>query len=205
MQKTLPLLIPIFGFLMVQPPALSAEPRQCRYTYNSPSTKLEWTAYKFTEKVGVNGTFDKIIVTKDTKKANSIQIAMANARFSIPTAQVNSGVPDRDEKIRKYFFGSSPKAKVLEGFFKNITGTDSGKADLVLTFNGKTETIPVTYEIQKNLLSVAGSLDVARFGMLPGINKLNEVCRELHIGKDGVSKLWSEVDFKITSEFREDC
>jgi ABC-type glycerol-3-phosphate transport system substrate-binding protein len=40
----------------------SQQEKNCFYSYNSGSTVLEWTAFKFTEKTGVNGTFNKITI-----------------------------------------------------------------------------------------------------------------------------------------------
>ena len=36
--------------------------KSCFYSYNAGSTVLEWTAFKFTEKTGVKGTFNKITI-----------------------------------------------------------------------------------------------------------------------------------------------
>lgn len=194
-------------FLVFFHSSVYSNSKKCKFTYNPSDTKLEWTAYKFTEKSPVSGTFNEIRVTNHKKKSPSILSAMDKARFTISTQSIDSGVPDRDQKIRSYFFGSSGKAKILSGFFSipPKSNPEKGKADLVLTFNGIRQTIPVDYSIQGNVLEVIGNLDVANFGMLPGIQKLNEVCHELHIGKDGVSKLWSEVSFRITSKFTEIC
>lgn len=184
---------------------IQAQGKKCTYTYDPKKTQLEWIAYKFTEKTGVKGTFDKVIVQKDKKKAKSITQAMKGSEFRIHSKSINSEVKDRDDKIRKYFFGSSKKANFLLGSFPEIDESDKGKGRMSLTFNGKTKSIPVTFETNKNIVTVKGKLDVNDFDMAPGIAKLNEVCKELHIGSDGVSKLWSEVDFVIHSEFKSNC
>jgi hypothetical protein len=179
--------------------------KDCYYTYDSKKTQLEWTAYKFTEKTGVKGTFERIIVQKDKKNSPSITTAMRESTFRISSTHINSGVNDRDDKIRKYFFGSNENTKYLVGSFPEIEEGSKGNAKMSLSFNGITKNIPISYEIIQNKLKVIGSLDVNDFGMAPGIEKLNEVCNVLHIGKDGVSKLWSEVDFVINSEFKMKC
>ncbi|MCE9501370.1 MAG: hypothetical protein K8R21_12860 [Leptospira sp.] len=45
----------------------------CDYSYNPSATSVQWTAYKFTEKTGVKGTFKKITVTGQKKSAASIE------------------------------------------------------------------------------------------------------------------------------------
>ena len=42
--------------------SLQAESKNCLYEYDPSSSKLDWTAYKFTEKTGVKGNFSKFIV-----------------------------------------------------------------------------------------------------------------------------------------------
>ena len=42
------------------------EVKNCTYQYAKDSTRVAWTAYKFTEKVGVGGKFDEFEVTGNT-------------------------------------------------------------------------------------------------------------------------------------------
>lgn len=183
---------------------LQAQDKKCTYTYNPQKTKLEWTAYKFTERTGVKGSFKEIRVDGDKKNAPSIQQAMKKSNFRITPFSVDSNHPDRDSKIKKYFFGDS--GQTIQGDFSAIRGGSKGTARMHLSLNGTTKIVPVAFEIQKgNLLTVTGKLSVKDFGMKGKLKKLNEVCEDLHKGKDGKSILWPDVTFRIESEFDAIC
>ncbi len=172
----------------------------CEYEYDSNSTILTWTAFKFTEKTGVNGKFDTI-KAQGFNKSNSIIGAVDKISFSIPTDSVNSNNPDRDSKIKKYFFG---EGNVISGKFSN--SKDSGTATLQLKMNQKTKNIPVQFSTQDDgSLEANLSIDVNDFQMSKGLSALNQVCDELHKGKDGISKLWPNVDIKIVTKLKKSC
>ncbi len=184
--------------------SLQAESKNCLYEYDPSSSKLDWTAYKFTEKTGVKGNFSKFIVT-GAKKSDSIIKSVSQIKFQISKNDLTSFLPDRDSKIQTYFFGSSNIANEFTGRFENINGNEKGSADLILSFNGITKKIPISFSIEDNSIIATGELDAIDFGMKTGIEKLNEICYDLHKGSDGVSKLWSTVSFKISSNFKTQC
>jgi hypothetical protein len=184
--------------------SLQAESKNCLYEYDPSTTKLDWTAYKFTEKTGVKGNFSKFVVT-GAKKSDSITKSISQIKFQISKNDLTSFLPDRDAKIQTYFFGSSNKANDFTGRFENIIGDEKGNADLILSFNGFTKKIPISFTLEENSILATGELDVLDFGMGTGIQKLNEICYDLHKGTDGVSKLWSTVSFKISSNFKSNC
>ncbi|NCN10829.1 MAG: YceI family protein [Leptospira sp.] len=183
---------------------LSADSENCKYTYDPDQTKLEWTAYKFTEKTGVKGTFDKILV-KGATTSNSIQNSLANAKFSISPSDINSSVPDRDAKIKEFFFGYPKNKNLISGSLSDINGKDKGSANLILNLNGTTNKVPLKYKIDKDTIIATGELNILDFGLSSGLAKLNEVCLDLHKGSDGKSKLWPTVSLKIESKFKSSC
>jgi hypothetical protein len=177
---------------------------QCIYSYDPAQTVLEWTAFKFTEKTGVKGKLDRISV-KNTKKMNSVLDSLKDLTFSIQTDSVNSNNPDRDGKIKTYFFGSIKNAKDINGNFSKITGEKVGTAQLNLQFGKTKHAIPVTYEIIDDSIEMKGSLDVTDLALEKGLAKLNEVCTDLHKGSDGISKLWPTVDLRVSSKLSKVC
>ncbi|BDA77238.1 hypothetical protein LPTSP3_g01680 [Leptospira kobayashii] len=188
---------------IVSATSLFAE-EKCTYSYNPKQTTLEWTAFKFTEKTGVKGKFDSIQVAK-VKPATTILDSVKDLSFKIEIASINSNVPDRDEKIKKFFFGSVKNGKEFKGGFSEIKGTNTGSAKLNLEFGGIKKSVPVQFTVKENTIEVAGSLDVLDFGLKSGLSRLNEECRDLHKGADGTSKLWPNVDFKIVSTLDKIC
>jgi len=184
--------------------AISAQ-EKCQFTYDSEKTTLEWTAFKFSEKTGVKGTIQKLEV-KNTKKTTSILEAVKDLNFTVFTDTIDSNNPERDQKIKTYFFGSVKSGSELKGNFSNIvTGSKGGTASLNLEFNKLKHTFPVTFEINEQTIVLKGTIDVLKLGLGQGIQKLNEVCSELHKGSDGKSKLWPTVDIKVTSTLKQDC
>ena len=84
-------------------------------------------------------------------------------------------------------------------------GKNSGSASLDLDFNKLKHSYPVTFEITDQTLTLVGTIDVIAIGLGEGIQKLNEVCSDLHKGTDGKSKLWPTVDIKVTSTLSKKC
>ena len=152
------------------------------------STKVSWTAYKTTEKVAVGGSFTEIEL-KDTKSGATPQEVLEGARFSIPVSSVFTNNPERDGKLKEFFFMVMKDPEFLGGeiHFKE------GNTVLALTINGITKDVPVTATFENNKFTVNGTLNLEDFGAQDAVASLNKACFDLHKGADGVSKTWSEV------------
>ncbi|MDZ4728088.1 MAG: YceI family protein [Leptospira sp.] len=200
--KFLFLKICLLVFILFHMPLFADE--SCKYSFDPKGTTIEWTAFKFTERTGVKGTFDHFTVTK-TKKADSILGTVQGLSFIIKTNSVNSNNPDRDEKIKKYFFGSLKNSPLIKGSFSKISGTNSGDATLHLELGKTKQSLPVKFSINADTIEMNGSLDINILGLGNGLQKLNEICNDLHKGKDGQSKLWPDVEFKVISKLNKKC
>ncbi|MCB1189326.1 MAG: YceI family protein [Leptospiraceae bacterium] len=175
----------------------------CEFVYDASATKLQWTAFKFTEKTGVNGTFSEYNVDGiETKK--SIVESVQNVKFSINGSKVFTSVRERDDKIAKSFFGTM--IGEISGYFKNIVGTDSGTADLFLTMNGVEKQVPAQFTIKNQKeLELKASINLNDWKAAKSLKELNKVCSEQHTGKDKTSKLWPDVDILVTTTFKTKC
>ena len=71
--------------------------------------------------------------------------------------------------------------------------------------NGKAVDVIGTYTLEGETFSFSATIDVAQWDGMGGIDALNEICRELHTGADGKSKLWSEVDLSFTTSLKKEC
>ena len=95
----------------------AAQQQACFYKYNSGSTVLEWTAFKFTEKAPVKGTFNEITY-EGKESSDDLEDLVKSMSFSIQTASVETQNEERNGKIAKLFFETigTPviKAKVLK-------------------------------------------------------------------------------------------
>lgn len=180
----------------------TAEPKKtCFYTYNSGTTVLEWTAFKFTEKAPVKGTFNTINITgkegsDDTKKL------IESLEFSIETASVETQNPDRNGKIAELFFGTIATPQIT-GKVKSLS--DNGKATIEIKMNGIKKDVVGEYTLEEGKFTFASTIDVMNWNAGKGIETLNTACKDLHTGTDGKSKLWSEVDLSFTTELSSDC
>lgn len=177
----------------------------CSYSYNHETTELKWTAFKFTEKVGVGGTFDKVTVT-NAKESSSPAEVVENIEFSIDTTSVNSANEDRDKKISNSYFGTLEGGQSITGKVKAFDRTTSGKATVGLNINGVSKDIEFDYKyMNTHEYELWGSVNIEDFEGIKAVESLNKVCHDLHIGKDGISKLWPDVEIRVFTRLTEKC
>lgn len=165
------------------------------YSYNNETSILEWTAFKFTERKGVKGTFNDFTI-KGIKESTDPKELLQSLTFSIPVASTETNDPGRNEKIIKYFF------KTINT--ENITGklvklNEDETADLQITMNGITKDVTGNYKLSDTQFSFTAMIDVLNWKGGNGVAALNAECIENHTGPDGVLKLWSEVDLSFTT------
>lgn len=182
--------------------AATEQDTACTYTYQPAFTKLEWTAYKFTERAGVSGSFDHFTVTPASEEAGSVADLMEGMKFSIATSTVNSGNEERDPKIVKYFFGVLTDT-AISGTLSNVKMEgNSGTANVSLMLNGNTSDVPAELTLNGDEIELQASVDVSKWDAQTGIDSLNHVCKDLHTGKDGKSILWPDVLIKVKSTLK---
>lgn len=149
--------------------------------------KLEWTAYKTPDKIGVSGTFNDIELS-GAKDSGNIEQDIKDATFKVVTSTVNSKDQERDTKLFNSFF------KLMTG---DITGKfvdfKDGKATVEITMNGVTKQKEFTYTIIGNTIALKGNIDIiADFDGTKAFNSIHELCKELH-----ADKTWTEVDINV--------
>ncbi|TGL77641.1 YceI family protein [Leptospira yasudae] len=185
-----------------------AKNQSCNYSYDHASTKFGWKAFKFTEKTGVGGSFDKIEVA-GTPSGTSVDKVLKGIKFTIDPNTVNSGNNDRDAKIKSAFFYPLKQNGKIEGKVVAVelnSDKTSGKGAIELKFNGVSKKLDVTFSLHEGAhLSANAKLDLATWKALGAVEALNKVCLDLHKGKDGVSKLWPEVELTISTMLKADC
>ncbi len=176
----------------------------CEYAFDPDSTQCIWTGFKFSEKVGVSGTFTNII-TDGFQQHKSIIQAIGNASFKIPVTSVESNDEDRNRKIVEYFF-KGIHTDVIFGYVSKMDGDDHrGTAEVMISMNGKETPVFMPYTFEDNVLTMATIIDVNDWNGQIGIDQLNEVCYDLHRGADGISRLWPEVKIEIKAVFNRIC
>lgn len=162
------------------------------YSVVNDSTKVSFTAYKTTEKLPVHGTFKEITLT-NTGQGKTAFEALNGTKFSIPVSSLftNDATGTRDPKILKFFFGIMKNTELISGEFK-VSGENTCSIDV--TLNGKTANIPLKYTSNSDTsLSFDGVMNLENWDGLAAVSSINNACKVMHTGKDGISKTWSEV------------
>lgn len=151
------------------------------------SNKLEWTAYKTPEKIGVNGTFNTIEVS-GVKDSGIVDQDYTGATFKIKTSSVNTKDAGRDDKLKAGFFGL-----LLGDINGKFVSFENGKAVVELTMNDVTKTKDFTYTVENNILKMNGSIDIIEdFDGVKAFNSIHELCKELHM-----DKTWTDVTLNV--------
>lgn len=164
--------------------------------------KANWTAYKFTERAGVSGVFDEIII-KDKMYGATIKDVLNGVKFEIPVTSINSNNPERDKKIANSFFGSMNNTTALKGSINSINGNNKqGTCKVSLQMNDLTKPLNMEYHlVDDSYYVLKGIIDLNDWEAGNAVAELNKVCKDLHIGKDGISKLWPDVKVVIQLPF----
>ena len=82
------------------------------FSLDDSTAKIEWTAYKTTEKIAVKGEFTKISITNAKTSKNAFDL-INGIEFSIPVSSIFSNNEDRDNKLKKFFFGVIDRKSVV--------------------------------------------------------------------------------------------
>ena len=173
----------------------------CLYSYDSNTTSLEWTAFKFTDKTPVKGTFNEIKI-KGIKTAEDEKEMIESLTFTISTSSVETQNEERNGKIVKLFFGSID-TDAITGKVKSLG--ENGEAIIEIKMNNSAQEVAGKYTLDEGLFSFTATIDVMKWNAGKGISLLNEACKVLHTGPDGKSKLWSEVDLSFTTQLKSEC
>lgn len=172
----------------------------CMYRYNEGTSKLTWTGYKTSDKKGVPGSFNEITVSseqnEDPKKV------IESISFSIKTSSVETNDESRNEKIATLFFDVM-NTPFIEGKIKELK--EDGTAVFVITMNDITLDVEGKYKIEGPKFKWSTDIDVSAWNGLMAVESLNNACKELHTGEDGISKTWSEVKLDLDLELLSDC
>ena len=162
----------------------------------SDSTKVNWTAYKTTDKVAVGGSF-KQIELKNNQNGATPESVLEGASFSIPVSSLFTNNEDRDSKLKTIFFAALKNTEMIGGAFN----FREGKCFLTLTLNDVTKQMEVPYTFENKKFAISSTINLDDFGGQAAIEAINKACFELHKGADGVSKTWSEVAINGSVQF----
>ena len=161
------------------------------YSLVQDSTDVRFTAYKTTDKVPVGGTFQQVDVAYTAGETPKETID--GLEFTIPVSSLFTNDPTniRDPKIIGFFFNKMVETQSITGKFSL---KDANNCSVTLSMNGVSAELPMEYEItEDNHVNFTGVMDLKQWDALNALASLNEACKILHTGADGVSKTWDEV------------
>ncbi len=175
--------------------------KECYYTYNPVNTTLTWTAFKFNEKTPVSGTFNEVNISGAEVLSNPVEL-MEKLTFSIPVSTLNTQNPERDEKIKSSFFNVLQNTSVLTG---RVVSLKDGEANIEVKMNDVERVVEGVYTLEEGNFVFEATLDLTDFNALGAVESLNTLCKDLHVGADGVSKLWEVIDLRFETKLNMDC
>lgn len=208
MRTKLPLLSSLICLLWLgscgpnQPQKTEEKNDVCTYRYDDSTSVLEWTAFKFTEKTPVKGGFNEVTIKSEKTSSEHPEELIKSLSVVIQTSSVETQNEERNGKIMRLFFGAM-KNQEITGKFSKLSA--DGKATLVLTMNAIEKEVIGTYQLIDGTFTFNGTMDVANWNGIAGITALNKACKDLHTGKDGKSKLWSEVALTFSTTLKSTC
>ncbi|KAB1069105.1 YceI family protein [Tamlana haliotis] len=171
-----------------------------KFVVKPEATKVTFTAYKTTDKVGVGGEFTTLKF--DEQSGATPQEALNNLSFSIPVSSLFTNDPTntRDAKIKASFFGAMLDTDLITGTLKFVNGS----AVAEVTMNGETQNLPMDVTItDERRVTLNGTMNLAEWNALDALASLNKACEALHTGADGVSKTWEDVAIEVSTFLRE--
>ena len=199
--------------ILLQSPLLAAENAKggkCKFEVDPKAMKIEWTAFKTTQKVPVNGSFTEVVLSGDVAQTTTFEkfLGQMDAEINLTdVTKIKTGNPARDTTLFNSFFSLFKKKPVIKGALREVKGTNKeGEFGLHLTMNQKTLSVPMKYtRDEKGQFMAKGVIDLNDFGLQSAFASLHKACEDLHKGPDGVSKTWTTVEIKISASIAEKC
>jgi hypothetical protein len=170
------------------------------YTVLADSTIIGWTAYKTTAKVPVKGQFSALTI-ENVKKDSTVMGALNGLKFKIPISSLFTNDTIRDGKLKKFFFGAMKNTAEIKG---TVHMNNDNTSTVELTMNGITRELPIAYIITDNRVTIVGNMELDNWQAKAALEALNVVCKDLHMGDDGISKTWSDVKIEVIAVFKEE-
>lgn len=159
------------------------------YSIDAEKSSVQWTGYKTTDKVAVNGTFKEIRIL-EMNSGSTAAASLEGLEFEIPVSSIYSKDTIRDGKLMRLFFGVMENTLSLKGKF---SVKDARNGNIALSMNGLTKELPFTYDMSKDTILINARMDLNIWETQNALASIHEACLELHTGADGVSKTWDEV------------
>jgi polyisoprenoid-binding protein YceI len=187
--------------------AANAQAADCEYRFDPAQVVVGFTAYKTSEKTPVNGRFLKTEID-GRRSGPSLTSILKGLTAQVDVTSLETDNPGRNATIIQGFFKNLAHGMRIEGKVRSLTGTDEkGELTLRVRMNGVEKSVKLAYTYSDaSGFEASGPIDVLKdFRARKSLDALHELCAELHKGKDGVSKTWSEVMITLKSPVNKSC
>ena len=187
-----------------KPSAENAQPPgDC--TYMVRAAVPEWTAYKFTDKVAVGGTFNSFSLSSP-KRAYSFSDSIEGLSIEIDASSVESNNLARNKTIAEKYFSLFAPQSVIKGNVLSVTGDDQkGSIVINIDMNGVQKPYTFSYAQKEGSVVASSVMDMLDFQLQKPFDSIHTVCKALHTGADGVSKTWTEVALRVVFTYEKKC
>ena len=105
-------------------------------------------------------------------------------------------------RIRDHFFGELLSKDTLSG---KIVKIDSAEVEVELSMNKISKNVVLKIEQKDNEYLLTGAINVLDWKAEKGLKGINDACKDLHKGADGISKTWADVNLYISTILKEKC
>lgn len=181
---------------------LPGKPLICTYSYQNDSTLIKWTAYKLTERAGVEGEFKKFTVEGTTANEDP-KLALTGATFSIETQSTETNDTARNGKIFRHFFKVF-NTEIITGKILKFND-DGSKASLSLTMNNIEKEIEANVKWDEESVLLKTEINLEDWNYASAMTSLNKACKEKHTGADGITKVWPDVSIVVKTTLAKNC
>ena len=175
-------------------------------THQVTSAKPGWVAYKTTQKLAVEGSFTDTTMSP-TVAAKTIPEAIQGVSMDIVPSSVDSGLDVRNKTIAEHYFAKFLPDTPFRASVTKVNGNDqSGTATLTVDINGVKRNLEFPYTVSAaGELTAAATMDMMDFSLGTAFDAIHTACKNLHMGPDGISKTWTEVQLKVTATLVKTC
>ncbi len=199
-----PLTVALLTGLTSTTPAFAGDTAQC--THKLTSAKPGWKAYKTTDKAAVGGTFSNATLSA-TAAAASVPEALKGVSMDIVASSVDSGLEIRNQTLAVEYFAKFTPDTPFTVTVASVDGNNtSGKATLTVNMNGTSRDIVFPYTVSEaGELTATATMEMMDFGLKAAFDSIHKACEALHMGADGISKTWTDVELSVTATIEKSC
>jgi len=161
---------------------------------------FKWTAYKYTERFAVSGSFDDIAIEANNDKDASLLEDIENITMTIDANKVSTTSNLKRSNLINYFFSKLSNSQISGRVAGKIGDEATGVIQVALAFNDVTREVNFDYIAENNRLNLLTNIDLNDWKAMNALDELKTCCETYHTGSDGVHRVWPKVDIEISMD-----